>query len=53
MRLNVHRIKEYLRLKKVAKIKWVPTTHLLADSLTKSRADPSKLIRVLETGKME
>jgi len=53
MRLNVHRIKEYLRLKEVAKIKWVPTTHMLADSLTKSRADPSKLIRVLETGKME
>ena len=53
MRLNVHRIKEYLRLKEVAMIKWVPTTHMLADSLTKSKADPSKLIKVLETGKME
>jgi len=53
MRLNVHRIKEYLTLKEVAMIKWVPTKSMLADSLTKSRADPSKLIKVLETGKME
>jgi hypothetical protein len=49
MRLNVARIKEYRDLK----IKWIPTTHMLADSLTKARADPSRLIKVLETGKME
>jgi len=53
MRLNVARIKEYLDLKEVAMVKWVPTTHMLADSLTKARADPSRLIRVLETGKMD
>ena len=53
MRLNVARIKEYLDLKEIAMIKWVPTTQMLADSLTKSRADPSRLIKVLETGKME
>ena len=53
MRLNVARIKEYLELKEIEKIKWIPTTHMLADSLTKSRADSSRLIRVLETGKLE
>jgi len=53
MRLNVARIKEYRDLKEVEKIKWIPTTHMLADSLTKARADPSRLIKVLETGKME
>ena len=53
MRLNVARIKEYRDLKEIEKIKWVPTTHMLADSLTKARADPSRLIKVLETGKME
>jgi len=53
MRLNVARIKEYRDLKEIERIKWVPTTHMLADSLTKSRADPSRLIRLLETGKME
>jgi len=53
MRLNVARIKEYLKLKEIAMVKWVPTTHMLADSLTKSRADPSRLIRMLETGKLE
>ena len=31
----------------------VSTNILLADSLTKSQADPSRLIKVLETGKME
>jgi len=45
MRLNVARIKEYLRLKEIAMVKWVPTTHMLADSLTKSRADPSRFVQ--------
>ena len=31
MRLNVARIKEYLKLKEIAMVKWVPTTHMLAD----------------------
>ncbi len=54
MRLNVARIKEYLDLEEIEeKVKWIPTNHMLADSLTKSRADSSRLIRVLETGKME
>ena len=53
MRLNVGRIKEYRDLKEVEKIKWVPTTQMLAESLTKSRADSGRLIRVLETGKLE
>jgi len=53
MRLNVHRIKEYQKLKEVDSIKWIPTTHMLADALTKARADPSRLRKVLETGKME
>ena len=53
MRLNVARIKEYRKLREVESIKWIPTTHMLADALTKARADPSRLIKVLETGKME
>ncbi len=53
MRFNVARIKEYLELKEIEKVKWIPTNHMLADSLTKSRSDSSRLIRVLETGKME
>jgi len=53
MRLNVARIKEYRKLGEVERIKWIPTTHMLADSLTKAWADPSRLIKVLETGKME
>ena len=53
MRLNVYRIKEYQKLKEVDSIKWIPTTHMLADALTKARADPSRLRKVLETGKME
>jgi hypothetical protein len=53
MRLNVARIKEYRDLKEIERIKWIPTTQMLANSLTKSRADPSRLIKLLETGKME
>ena len=53
MRLNIARIKEYLDLKEVEKIQWVPTTMMLADSLTKARADSNRLIQLLETGKVE
>jgi len=53
MRLNVHRIKEFQKLKEVDSIRWIPTTHMLADALTKARADPSRLRKVLQTGKME
>jgi len=53
MRLNVARIKEYLELKEVDRIDWIPTTMMLADSLTKARTDATKLVRILETGKLE
>jgi len=41
MRLNIARIKEYLKLKEIAMVKWVPTTHMLADSLTKAGRIPA------------
>ena len=53
MRFNVARIKEFLELKEVEEIRWVPTHMMLADSLTKSKADPSRLIRLLEKGECE
>jgi len=53
MRFNVARIKEFLELKEVEEIRWVPTHMMLADSLTKSKADSSRLIRLLEKGECE
>jgi len=53
MRFNVARIKEFLELKEVDEIRWVPTHMMLADSLTKSKTDSSRLIRLLEKGECE
>jgi len=51
--LNNARLMEYLDLKQVKEILWVPTHMMLADSLTKAGADPSRLIKLLETGKFK
>jgi len=50
MRLHVERLKDFLLHKDVHSITWVPTYAMLADVLTKTKVDPTPLIRALKTG---
>jgi len=50
IRVNVHRIKDHLNHKDVKSVTWVPTEHMLADPLTKKKADTSALREMLKTG---
>ncbi len=49
-RPNVARIKYHLKQHLVSEIKWVPTHLQLADPLTKAKADPTALKKVLKSG---
>jgi hypothetical protein len=49
-RLNIARIKDHMKQQLVTEIKWVPTHLQLADPLTKAKADPTALRKVLKSG---
>jgi len=50
MRLHVERIKDHLESKDIETVKWIPTDKMLADPLTKMKADSSNLTNLLRTG---
>jgi len=50
MRLHVERIKDHLLNQNIESVKWVSTDKMLADPLTKARADTTALTSVLKTG---
>ena len=50
MRLHVERIKDHLQSQNVEKVIWIPTDKMLADPLTKLKADSANLTEVLKTG---
>jgi len=50
IRVNVHRIKDHLDHKDVKSVTWVSTEQMLADPLTKKKADTSALREMLKTG---
>ncbi len=53
MRLHVERIKDHLQSQNIETITWTSTDKMLADPLTKIKADTTNLITVLKTGKWE
>jgi hypothetical protein len=53
MRLHVERIKDHLQSQNIETITWTLTDKMLADPLTKIKADTTNLITVLKTGKWE
>jgi len=50
MRLHVERIKDHLLSQNIESITWIPTDKMLADPLTKLKADATNLTTVLRTG---
>ena len=50
MRLHVERIKDHLLSQNIELVTWVPTDKMLADPLTKLKADATNLSTVLRTG---
>jgi len=50
MRASVHRIKDYLDHQDITAITWVPTHEMLADSLTKKKANTTSLTQMMKTG---
>jgi len=50
MRMHVERLKDHKRKNFVTGYKWVPTDEQMADPLTKTKADATKLRRVLKSG---
>lgn len=52
LRRDIANVKERLELGEVSEVRWVPTTEMLADSLTKKKADSRKLDLVLDSGRM-
>ncbi len=50
MRMHVERLKNHKHKNFVTGYKWVPTTEQMADPLTKTKADATKLRKVLKTG---
>jgi len=50
MRASVHRIQDYLNHQDIAEISWVPTHEMLADPLTKKKADTTSLNQMMKTG---
>ncbi len=50
MRLHVERIKDHLLSQNIKTVKWIPTDKMLADPLTKIKADTTNLVKVLTTG---
>jgi len=50
MRASVHRIQDYLNHQDITSVKWVPTQDMLADPLTKKKADMTPLTQMLKTG---
>jgi len=50
MRLHVERIKDHILNQNIESIKWISTDRMLADPLTKSRADTTALTTVLKSG---
>ncbi len=50
MRLHVERIKDHLLSQNVETVTWIPTDKMLADPMTKLKADSTNLTRVLRTG---
>ncbi len=50
MRVCIHRIKDHLDHQDVKSVRWVPTEMMLADPLTKKKADTSALTELLATG---
>jgi hypothetical protein len=50
MRVSIHRIQDHLDHKDVKSVNWVPTHMMLADPLTKKKADTSALTELLRSG---
>ena len=50
MRMHVERIKDHLLHQDIESVKWVATELMLADPLTKIKADTTALTTVLRTG---
>jgi hypothetical protein len=50
MRVSIHRIQDHLNHKDVKSVGWVPTHMMLADPLTKKKADTSALTGMLSSG---
>ena len=50
MRLHVERIKDHLQSQNIETITWTPTDRMLADPLTKIKANTTNLVAVLRTG---
>ena len=50
MRLHVERSKDHLNSKDIESVKWISTNKMLADPLTKMKADSSNLTNLLRTG---
>lgn len=52
LRRDIANVKERLEIGEVSQVRWIATTEMLADPLTKCGADPRKLDYVLDTGLM-
>jgi hypothetical protein len=50
MRLHVERIKDHLQSQNIKTVTWIPTDKMLADPLTKIKADTTNLVTVLKLG---
>ena len=51
LRVDIARIKEMIKVKEIC-MKWVPNEQQLADPMTKAGASPSKLLEVLQSGRL-
>ena len=52
LRIDIGAIKESLKLKVVRSVKWIPGTKQLADCLTKAGDSYSKLLQIIQDGRL-
>ena len=52
IRVDIARLKEMIKLGEIS-VRWVSTDHQLADPMTKQGASATKLVEVLENGRLE
>ena len=52
LKIDICVVRDYLKKKEIHQVCWIPTDKQLADSLTKSGANPAKLLEVLQSTRL-
>lgn len=53
LRKEIGAVKEMLKKGKLKELIWVPTKHMLADALTKKGVNSLRLMKVVQTGRLD